>query len=105
MVVLLSTTKVVYSCVFILVWFYLVVFVGNLFSKKSHIGMQITSLEGGGHKKALAGGLGENLQCKNVTYFFFNFNFKNIYKICYCINGFSFFICVRYDFFLYIKMW
>jgi len=58
MVVLLSTTKVVYSCVFILVWFYLVVFVGNLFSKKSQIGMQITSLAGRGYKKALAGRAG-----------------------------------------------
>ncbi|EPN1386922.1 hypothetical protein ACTVJV_003734, partial [Proteus mirabilis] len=50
----MSTTKVVCSCVFILVWFYLVVFVGNLFSNKSQIGVQITSLEGREHKKALA---------------------------------------------------
>lgn len=34
---------------------YLIVFTGNLFSKKSQIGMQITYLEGRGHKKALAG--------------------------------------------------
>ncbi len=33
---------------------YLIVFTDNLFSKKSQIGMQITSLAGIGHKKALA---------------------------------------------------
>ncbi|MDE8752826.1 hypothetical protein PZS07_22150, partial [Providencia thailandensis] len=51
----MSTTKVVCNGIFILLWFYLVVFSVNLFSKKSQIGMQITSLEGKGHKKALAG--------------------------------------------------
>lgn len=34
---------------------YLYDFSGNLFSQKSQIGMQITSLEGRGYKKALAG--------------------------------------------------
>ncbi len=33
----------------------LYVFSDNFFQKKSQIGMQITSLEGEGHKKALAG--------------------------------------------------
>ncbi len=37
------------------------VFSDNLFSKKSQIGMQITSLEGIGHKKALAGRAGTEL--------------------------------------------
>ncbi|EDU57674.1 hypothetical protein PROSTU_04451 [Providencia stuartii ATCC 25827] len=54
----MSTTKVVCNGVFILLWFYLVVFPVNLFSKKSQIGMQITYLEGRGHKKALAGRAG-----------------------------------------------
>ncbi len=35
----------------------LYVFSGNLFSKKSQIGMQITSLEGRGTKKPSRGGL------------------------------------------------
>lgn len=37
------------------------VFSDNLFSKKSQIGMQITSLEGIGYKKALAGRAGTEL--------------------------------------------
>lgn len=37
---------------------YLYDFSGNLFSQKSQIGMEITSLEGRGYKKALAGRAG-----------------------------------------------
>lgn len=45
-----------------------VVFSGNLFSKKSQIGMQITSLAGIGHKKALAGRAGaRNYFCERIN--------------------------------------
>lgn len=37
------------------------VFSDNLFSNKSQIGMEITSLEGRGYKKALAGRAGTEL--------------------------------------------